>query len=257
MGVPDNSQDYGTDAFYYLFKDRFANAVAAHPTPDRTAAVNLLSDFTGGLVEGDETAIINSPDISDKWLLAQQWVWEVQSAIIGPTFGNAYPYFPISSDKAQSGGFYYTDNVIGLVARLLQVSDVNNAVCYQNWLTSLGDIDLLIANALDTALNTLGGLSARPWGTGQRPNAVYTNNILGPLSFSCNSPLVCNRAGIYMSTEFDNNNGLSASCVCSGGQSGLILFNQYGVPTVQDDAQMCDFVNFNLVNLGSSQGVQL
>jgi hypothetical protein len=249
--TPANNQDYGSDCFHYLFKNRFFQAVGVHPTPDRQAAVNLLADFDGRFVEGD---VITDLNISDKWLLAQQWVWEVQKAIIEPTFGNAWVNYAISSDKTQSAGFYYVDNMMSFIARLLQVSSVTNPINYPNWLVNTNsDIDNIIVNALDNALLTLEGLGARPWGDNARPLASYTSSILGPVAFGNSMPAVANRAGIYMAAEFTAANNCKTSSIAQIGQSELIQFVN-GIPTLLDDTQMSDYVNWNLKPLDLIKG---
>ena len=214
----------------------------------------MLADFEGDFVDGGEAAIISSLDISDKWLLAQQWVWEVQAAIIGATFGDAWVNYVFSSDKSQSTGFYYANHIMSFLARVLQTSSVINPINYPNWLAPIADLDLLIAEALDSALVSLGGLTARPWGVGQRPEVIYTNNILGPITFPNNNPPIANRAGILMAVEYDQNNGVSVSGINQIGQDSTILFNQYGLPELQDTAQQLNYINWDLQFIASITG---
>lgn len=239
-----NSQEYWSDTYHWLFKNRFTQAVQAYSNPTRSTADSLLSTFEGGVVDGDNDAVISSLNIQDGWMLAQQWVWEVQAAIIQDTFGDAWANFYASSDKSQAAGTYYNNTLLGLVARVLGVSNVQNSTSYPYWSSNVGDVDLLIVEALDRALSTLGGLTARPWGENKRPVTKYTDAFFGQLPFVCNTVPVANRAGVYMSAVFDNTNGVDIKSICQIGQNETILFTPY--PTVMDTAQQCDYVSWNL-----------
>jgi hypothetical protein len=240
-----NTQEYWTDTYHCLFKDRFAQAIQTYSTADRDAAVTLLSTFNGGVVDGDNDAVINSLDIQDGWLLAQEWLWEVQAEVIKRTFGAAaWANFHASSDKSKATGTYYNNTILGLVARVLGISSVQNIPNYPDWLSNAGDVDLLISEALDRALSTLGGLSARPWGVNMRPVTQYTDSFFGQLPFAHNTVPVANRAGIYMSAVFDTEEGVDIKSICQIGQDETILFTPY--PNVMDTLQQYDYVNWNL-----------
>ncbi len=256
--------NYETDYFHSLFKKRFFKAVKAYPTPERKAAVALLRNFDGGFIEGDDLAIATSKDISDKWILAQQWVFEVQAAIVQNTFGNAWSGLLWSSDRAETTGFDYNRNVLALIARLLNVSSVNNPLNYPDWLIDKDtqeplDVNRVIVEALDRALEFLGGFEAQPWGKDGRPTATYVDAGLGgPIPFTCSEDgVTANRAGIYFTSETTQDYGMDISSINQIGQSGLVLFEvQDGqlVPVVQDDAQMCSYLRFATTPLVTFNG---
>ena len=247
-----NLQEYWSDPYHNLFKPRFTQAIQNQSNPTRAKAIALLANFDGGVVDGDNDAIINSLDIQEGWMLAQQWVWEVQARFIQMTFGDAWANFPASSDKTQAVGTFYSNTVLGLLARVLGCSSVQNPIHYPDWVNNAGDMDILIAEALDRALSSLGGFAAQPWGQNKRPLTVYTEPFFGPLPFQCNSVPVANRGGIYMSAVFDENNGVSMKSVCQIGQQDTILFTPY--PTMMDTAQQCDYVKWNLLPLKTYSG---
>lgn len=239
----NTEQNSSSDCFHYLFKDRFFQAVSVYPTADRLNAVDLLKDFDGSFIEGDELDIFQSPNLSDKWLLAQQWSWEVQAAILEPIFGGKWADYPPSSSRTSDFRSFYTRHVLALVSRLLGTSPVSNPVFYPDWLSGIPDIDLLIVEALDTSLATLGGLAARPWGNGTRPKATYSSPILGPIPFNGSNPYTLNRSGLYYISEMGPKGSINASNVSQIGQSGLILFEE-GVPVVQDTAQQDNYLRY-------------
>jgi hypothetical protein len=223
-----------------------------HPTSDRNIAVDLLSNFDGSVVAGSNNAVIHSRDTQDAWELSQRWVWEVQAALIQETFGNGWVNFSASSDKTQAVGTYYSNTILGLLARILELSSVENPLNYPDWESNVGDVDLLIAEALDRALSSLGGLVARPWGTNKRPVTKYMEPFFGQLPFVCNTVPVANRAGIYMSAVFDQNNGVATKSICQIGQDETILFTPY--PTIIDTAHLFDYVQWNLKTLKTYSG---
>lgn len=248
-----NTQEYWSDTYHWLFRDRFTQAIQANSTPTRSQAVAMLSSFKGGVVQGGNDDIINSLNIQDGWLLAQRWVWEVQAALIQATFVNAsWANFTASSDKSQAVGTYYSNTILGLLARVLGVSSVQNALVYPDWADNAGDVNLLIAEALDRALSALGGMAARPWGTNKRPITKYLEPFFGQLPFQCNTVPVANRGGIYMSAVFDLEGGVELKSVCQIGQDETILFTPF--PTIQDTAQQCDYVQWNLLPLLTFSG---
>jgi hypothetical protein len=232
-------QNFNTPAFVPLFKKRFFDAVGQYPTPDRLAAVALLSDFDGSWIEGDQFDVINSLDISDKWILAQQWFFYVQQRIMEPTFGAAWSSW-FSSNKNATRGYFYGIWIQSLISRLLGTSPVNNPIHYPNWLTPIPDMDQLIVDALDEALAFLG---PRPWGVGQRPLISYENDIFGPLSFDGQDTPSTHKATYYFLSEAGKKGSVNVKCVNGFGQSSLTLFEgEEAVP--QDTLQSRAYLNY-------------
>ncbi len=249
------NQNYSADVFHNTFKNRFAQAVALSPTPDRVAAVALLEDFDGGFIDGDDFAIVNSLDVSDKWLLAQQWTWNVQAVVFESTLLDTWLVYSGTSNKRNSNLFDYGRKILAMLSRLLGTEPGSNQVFYSDWIANLPtDIDTIIVEALDTALSNLGGLNVRPWGENKRPTATYSDFVFGPISFTCDNPPIANRAGTYFVTEMTSRHNMDVSSVLQIGQSGLILLNEQGQPVVQDDLQMCDYVKFNPIKLNVMKG---
>jgi len=246
--IPDNRQEYWSDQYHCVFKDRFAAAIATDPSDDRNAAVALLSNYTGGMVNStNPNDIVVSRNLQDGFMLAGRWVWFAQSDLIKATFGNAYSNYTTSSDQTQAIGTYYSNTVLSLLARVLGISNLN-ALNYQNWALNAGDLDALIVNALDKALASLGTMRFRPWGTNKRPVAVYEHIFFGALPFSTNSPPVANRGGVYFTAEFQVDGSVVCKCICQIGQSSLILF-QYAFPVMQDSKQQTPYVAWTLANI--------
>jgi hypothetical protein len=233
-------QNYNTPAFVPLFKKRFFDAVGTYPNPDRLAAVELLSDFDGSWIEGDHFAIVNSHDVSDKWILAQQWFFYVQQRIMEPTFGAAWSSW-FSSNKNATRGGTYGRRIQGLISRLLGTSPVNNPIHYPNWLTPIPDLDQLIVDALDDALAFLG---PRPWGVDQRPDKIYSNSIFGPLPFDGQATPAAGRAANYTITTAGKCGSVNIQTVCQIGNSSLTLFEDQ-VPVPQDTLQSRPWLNYD------------
>jgi len=248
-----NKQEYWTDTYHCLFKARFTQAVQTYSTVDRSAALTLLSTFNGGMVPSDNDAIINSNDLQDGFLLSQRWLWEVQADLFKATFGDAaWAQFAASSDMSQAVGTYYCNSVLGLMARVLGCSSVQNTLNYPDWASNAGDLDLMIVDALDRALSAMGGLNNRPWGQGKRPNTVYTEPFFGQLPFPCNTVPVANRASLYGSFVFNQNNGVDVKAVNTVAQNTLIQFTPY--PNFVHTDEQCDYVAWNLQPLVSFTG---
>jgi len=247
-------QNYNVEAFTILFRQRFTEAVSVYPTPDRLAAVALLSDFDGKTIEGDKFDLINSLDVSDKWILAQQWQWYVHQAMLEPTFGTAWPSW-VTSNKNNTVGLEYGRWIQSLLARLLGTSPVNNPINYPDWLTPISDLDLLIAQALDDALAFLGGLGSRPWGQGQRATVSYVDStgLFGPLDFPNQNAPNANRGSAYYFTEMVSNHDVNQHFVNQIGNSALILFED-DVPTLQDTAMSQSWTNFTPEVVSSFKG---
>jgi hypothetical protein len=220
-------QNYEADTFGELFQSRFEQAVAVYPTLLRQEAVEFLQGYNGRFVDGDKLDLINSVDVSDQWMLAQQWQFYAHEAIFQPTFGAAWTSWP-TSFKTGTTGYLYNRNMISLMSRLLQTSTVQNPVAYPDWLSSLGDINLLIVESLDKALDFLNTTAGFPldnlggWGEGRRARTIYSASFLGPFDFPDQNALSANRAGCYIATTVGSEHTTTAQSVNQIGNSALI-----------------------------------
>jgi hypothetical protein len=227
------NQNFQGESFTFLFRKRFTEAVAKFPTPERQAAVDFLADYNGGWVEGDSYDLINSHDLSDKWMLARQWVWSVHTNIFKLTWGNAWSLF-FSSNRNNTRGSAYCTRMMGLLSRVLGTSSVHNQLNYNGWLTGVGNIDELIAKSLDEAIAFLGG-GLGGWGKNKRPNIPYSNSVFPDLkAFPGQNTPSANRISMYYITQMLSGHHVQNNMVGQT-QSGLILLEN-GVPTAQDTA---------------------
>jgi hypothetical protein len=126
------------------------------------------------------------------------------------------------------------------MARLLGTSPVNNPINYPNWLDHVTDMDQLIVDGLDDALNFLG---SRPWGENRRPNRIYFNDIFGPLDFDGQNTPASGRASTYLLTEAGKKGSVNVKAVTQIGNSSLTLFED-GVPVPQDTLQARAWLNY-------------
>ncbi len=239
---PDNvtTLNYNASSFY-LFRDSFLEDVYQNPSDTRNIAIELLQNYNGEYIEGDDLAIINSLDVSDKWYLSQQWMYYFQRRIIGNVFGPAHPGFPNSFNR-NSGGFTYSSWIFGLMARLLGVTDLNNPVYYPEWLTGL-DVNQVIVESLDEALAFLG---PRPWGIGTRPLQTTNYEYLGfylDLDIPNNPFPAANRPFFYFLSNLNRNGTVDTSTVYTFGESGEITLNEDGAAVPVDLRQRTAFLN--------------
>lgn len=222
----DPRMDYYADLFRPLFKQRFFQAVTANPTPTRLQALALLADYEGRWLDGDENAIVNGTDVSDKYILAQVWLLLVMDAVFNstlagttmtvyqPTVPNPLP--PYTGNLQQTGN---------LLSRILGTA-CDNTVFFPAWLASIPNIDLTIALALDQALILLGGFAAQPWGAGKRPIHDFTSLILGTVQ----TTPAYNAPGVNFVAELSSCGAIRIESIIPLGESGFSSGTPPGLP---------------------------
>lgn len=227
----DNSgPDEDADLFVILFKKRFFKAVRDNPTPERLQAIAFLENFRGDWFDGDLNHIINTPDVSDKRILASVWLNAVANAVLNPYLNGTTREIPTATplDTVPTFNQFGVKNELvhqgNLLSRIFNLA-CDNTVFYNGWLTSQPPVDQIIVQGLDFALATLGGMNNLPWGAGKRGIYEFENALLGPVQ----SMLMCNIAAFTLVAEFTKHQ-INMASVLALGESGLILGN----PEVDD-----------------------
>jgi hypothetical protein len=222
--------DEDADLFTILFKKRFFRAVKNHPTPERLQAVALLQDFAGDWFDGDLDHILNRADVSDQRILASVWLNAVAHTILNPylagttrevataTAADPVPSLnPAGFDNALTG----QGNTLSRIFLLA----FDNTLFFPGWLDGQPAVDRVIVEALDFALQILGGFQAQPWGKGKRGRHQFNNVILGPV----HGMLMSNVSGCVLVAEFTPTE-IRMESILALGQSGEILGKPSGPP---------------------------
>lgn len=213
------------DLFNPLFKERFFAAFDdVIPTGPQQAALDLLANYNGRWFNGDKATVATTEDVSEEFILASTWLLNVAATILNPYLDGTY--FEVNPGAA--GGpiaalptFNSFDEINdlatyqgNLLARILGTSS-DNTLIFPAWLVPVGDVDLAIRNALDTALTNLG---VQPWGEGRRTTYVFNNLALGPVA---EAPMF-NSSGLYFVAEFRPEGITNVATVLPLGESGFV-----------------------------------
>lgn len=240
--------NYNADTFHKFFKERFFTAVAHFPTPQRNAAIALLSDFDGSWFPGDTNQIVNGTDVSDKWILAQEWLVYTMAAIMNPKLAGtsfAIPAVPPQPLPLPNANLVAQLNLLG---RILQVV-CDNTLFYDGWLNGNSPNSAYTDNIIVTALdNALANLGPQPWGANKRPIRQFTNAVLGTANGQIPSQRAFNASGFYLITEFSSCGPIRTEAVIPLGESGEWLGpSTTPVPNIHSFDQQPLFTHFQLV----------
>jgi hypothetical protein len=237
------------DLFTPLFKERFFDAIIPPHNNNQILALQLLGDFDGRWFDGDENTVINTHDVSDRFILASAWLLNVAAEILNPklegtifevdpgTFGGPLAALPnFNGFGARNNLGTYQGN---LLARILGTS-TDNTLQFPRfaWLEGLPDVDDIIRNALDTAIANLG---SRPWGIGKRPVYVFKS----ALGFPVAEALIFNASSLYFVTEFGPRGIVRRGSTLPLGESGFLNFQ--GIPGPNNLDQLPFWESFRLV----------
>jgi hypothetical protein len=147
-------------------------------------AIAFLQNFKGNWFDGDLNHILNGSDVSDQRILASVWLNAVANSVLNPylmgttrevataTPSDTVPTFNVEGFKND------LTSQANTLSRIFQLA-CDNTVFFNKWLKNQPSIDLIIVNALDFALNTLGGFNAKPWGKNMRGIYQFDNALLG------------------------------------------------------------------------------
>lgn len=189
--VLSSTQNYNHPIIIHM-KDRLLRAISVYPTATRLQAAALLQNYNGFPVQGTYYDMVNSRNYADETMLSVKWVTNVMNGVSSAVFGLGYA----SGDLAAIVHNGYTYD---FYMRVLNVTRVNK-LQFSSYNTLIPDQDLLIVNALDAAITTLGGFGARPWGVNARPLVTYRDS-LSTIVVMDQAPFpVSNRASQYQIT---------------------------------------------------------
>ncbi len=147
--------------------DDFAEAVlnADPDTPERLAALNLLSQWDGHFIAGGSSQWAFGTNRADAWILMNQWIKRVLVLTFADELGNT-----------QSNSLLFNVLLHGLAGTGSAI--VNNYNWFQNTLNPNAPQTpaSIIVTALDEVLAALG---PQPWGSGQRGTISFNHPMLG------------------------------------------------------------------------------
>ncbi len=149
----------------------FQEAVAGDPTPERTAALEILSDWDGRFVAGGPENWVDGPDRSDGWMLMDAWIREALRLTFEDELGPevyAGESKTILFNVFLRGLFGGSD---GVVNKYFWFKNRREPDAPQR-------PDTVITTALDHALAALGD---RPWGIGARGEIVFEHDLIGEI----------------------------------------------------------------------------
>ncbi len=210
-----------TDSFgsggntWHFVADAFTAAVAADPTPDRQAAVDMLNGWDGHFVAGGPGEWRMGTARADAWVLQDAWIKEVVRLVFEDEFAGA--------------GLSYSDQPTFLLFNvLLRMLDGPGAPlpAFNDWFMDMSgsgkptDPAALIVLALD---NVLGDIGIGPYGA-PRGEIVYVHDVFGEV---WRTPF-SSRSTYAHCVEFDMNGPLRIESMFPLGQSGEVLPNQIG-----------------------------
>jgi len=194
--------------------DAFSAAVAADPTVDRQAAVDMLQAWDGHFVAGGPAEWRMGTARADEWVLQDAWIREVVRLTLEDEFMMAGLDF---SDQSTLVNF----NV------LLRALDPNSALpSFYNWFQDKSASGIpttpegIIVLALDHVLADMG---LGPYGA-ERGEIVYSHQVFGEI---WRTPM-SSRSTYAHCIEFDGNGPLRIESMFPLGESGSVLPDAWG-----------------------------
>jgi penicillin amidase len=201
--------------------DAFSAAVAADPTADRQAAVDMLQAWDGHFVAGGPAEWRMGLDRADAWVFQDAWIKEV----LRLTF----------EDEFVMAGLDYNDQRTSVNFNvLLRALDPDSAIpIYYDWFQDKSDsgkpttAEGIIIQALDNVIAEmgLGGYgAARGWIT-------YTHQVFGTM---WQTPWSA-RSTYAQCVEYDSNGLARLETMFPLGESGSVLPDAYGQADIDDN----------------------
>jgi penicillin amidase len=196
--------------------DAFADAVAADPTPDRQAAVDMLQAWDGHFVAGGPAEWRMGTQRADEWVLQDAWIKEVLRLVF--------------EDEFQMAGMDYSAQPktisFNVLLRLLAGPDAALPILYPAWFMDLSGSGKpttapeLIVLALDNAITEMG---LGPYGAA-RGEIVYTHQVFGEM---WRTPF-SSRSTYAHVVEYGSSGPVHIESMFPLGESGEVLPDAYG-----------------------------
>lgn len=190
----------------------FANAVHAHPTDERMAALEMMEQWDGHYVAGGPDAWIAGTDIAEAWYLIDAWVRQVAHLTFSDEVGN------MGGNRTR----------FDMLLREINPSATRKNH-YRLWQRNFSDpsapqtMDEIIVAGLDAALAELG---PGPWGEGQRGSLFYGNTFGLPIP---GTPWGARSTYAHI-VEYGSEGPVRIESMFPLGQSGFINVDDTGNP---------------------------
>ena len=196
--------------------DAFTAAVAADPTADRQAAIDMLEAWDGHFVDGGPAEWPMGTARADAWVFQDAWIKEVVRLVF--------------EDEFEMAGLSYAEQSVGInfnvLLRILAGPDAALPILYPAWLMDLSGsgkpttAEGLILLGLDNVIAELGlgGYGA------ERGEIVYTHQVFGEMWRGPWS----SRSTYAQCTEFDEYGPARIESMFPLGESGELLPDAYG-----------------------------
>ena len=212
-----------TDSFggggipWQFVSDAFTQAVAAHPSDARNAAVALLESWDGHFPDGGESQWVDGMYRSDAWVLQDAWLREVMRLVF--------------EDEFAAVGMAWDDQPLGTMFNVLVhalAGESSSIVDNYDWFQDVSgsgkptDPQELIVQALDDVLASLG---ERPW-SAPRGKIRYVHPLLGEIG---TTPFA-SRSTYAHCIEFGENGPVRIESMFPLGESGDIRMDEHGLP---------------------------
>ena len=201
----------GGNPWKYVQSD-FTKAVQKDATEARTGALELLAGWDGHFVEGGQENWAAGTDLSNAWILMNQWISEVIKLTFEDELGtdeNRIILFNTLLHGLEKTGSTIT-NLYDWFSNKIDESKPQTA-------------DEIIVAGLDNALIALG---ERPWGTDKRGTIAYTHEILGPL----HQMPASSRSTYGHCVEMGSSGPVRIESMLPLGESGTVLMGEDGSP---------------------------
>ncbi len=212
-----------TDSFggggipWQFVSDAFSQAVAAHPSDARNAAIALMDGWDGHFPDGGESAWVDGMYRADAWVLQDAWLREVMRLVF--------------EDEFQAIGMEWDDQPLGTTFNVLMhalAGDSSSILNNYDWFQDVSgsgkptDPQELIVLALD---NVLASLGERPWGV-PRGKIRYVHPLLGEIG----TTPYASRSTYAHCVEFGDSGPVRIESMFPLGESGDIRTDEHGLP---------------------------
>jgi penicillin amidase len=213
--IAANLRFYAGGNPYVFLREDTEDAVAADPTAERQEMIDLLGNWNGQLVVGENNDDwITSRDLTDQGLFVEAFIENAMQLTFNDELG---PSDPVNQ----------VDNLFRFHA-LVHGTGRTGVDNNYNWFQNLNDpaapqtLGEILVAAMD---QTLADLGARPWGEGQRGTVTWTHPLFGDISVfvDIGETLDGRRPTYFHALEYGTEGPVRIESYYQNGNNGTIL----------------------------------